>query len=112
MRKLWVCCASLAYRSAFIEQARQLPFHQDWSQQEVERRLTEQIPDLVPGVLRRIVEAAALAAYHAESGHVRLLVCDDAKQFKLVADELALCWVHDGRHYQSMARACRSIVNG
>jgi len=36
---------------------------------------------------------AAMAAYHAESGHVRLLVCDDARQFKLVADE---------RHYQSM----------
>jgi hypothetical protein len=48
------------------------------------------------------MEAAALAAYHAESGHVRLLVCDDARQFKLVADELALCWIHDGRHYRSM----------
>ena len=49
-----------------------------------------------------MMEAAALAAYPAESGHVRLLVCDDARQFKLVADELALCWIHDGRHYQSM----------
>ncbi|HEY8713812.1 MAG TPA: transposase, partial [Candidatus Acidoferrum sp.] len=86
-----------------LERVGQLPFHQDWSQQELQRRLTEQIPDLAPGARSRIVEAAALAAYHAESGHVRLLVCDDAKQFKLVADELALCWVHDGRHYQSMA---------
>ena len=33
---------------------------------------------------------------------MRLLVCDDARQFRLVADELALCWIHDGRHYQSM----------
>lgn len=24
----------------------QLPFHQDWSQEELQRRLTEQIPDL------------------------------------------------------------------
>jgi len=86
-----------------LERVGQLPFHQDWSQQELQRRLTEQIPDLASGALRRIPEAAALAAYHAESGHVRLLVCDDAKQFKLVADQLALCWVHDGRHYQSMA---------
>ena len=81
----------------------QLPFHQDWSQEELQRRLTEQIPDLGPGARSRIVEAAALAAYHAESGHVRLLVCDDAKQFKLVAEQLALCWIHDGRHYQSLA---------
>ena len=84
------------------EQVGQLPFHQDWSEEELQRRLAEQIPDLSEGMRSRTMEAAALAAYHAESGHVRLLVCDDAKQFKLVADELALCWIHDGRHYQSM----------
>lgn len=84
------------------EQVGQLPFHQDWSQEELQRRLTEQIPNLSEGTGRRAMEAAALAAYHAESGHVRLLVCDDARQFQLVADELALCWIHDGRHYQSM----------
>ena len=84
------------------EQLGQLPFHQDWSEEELQRRLAEKIPDLSEGTRSRIAEAAALAAYHAESGHVRLLVCDDARQFKLVADELALCWIHDGRHYQSM----------
>ena len=84
------------------EQVGQLRFHQDWSEEEFARRLAEQIPDLSEEPRRRTMEAATLAAYHAESGHVRLLVCDDAKQFKLVADELALCWIHDGRHYQSM----------
>ena len=85
-----------------VERVGQLPFDQDWSEGELQRRLAEQIPDLGQAAHRRIVEAAALAAYHAEAGHVRLLVCDDAKQFKLVADELALCWIHDGRHYQSL----------
>jgi len=85
-----------------VEGVGQLPFHQDWSETEFERRLAEQIPDLGQAARDRIVAAAALAAYHAEAGHVRLLVCDDAKQFKLVADELALCWIHDGRHYQSL----------
>ena len=33
---------------------------------------------------------------------VRLLVCDDAPQFALVTDELALCWVHEGRHYKKL----------
>ena len=33
---------------------------------------------------------------------VRLLVCDDAPQFTLVTDELALCWVHEGRHYKKL----------
>ena len=81
---------------------RQLPLHQDWSESELNRRLADQIPDLGVVAHERIVEAAAIAAYHAEAGHVRLLLCDDAKQFKLVADELALCWIHDGRHYQTL----------
>lgn len=81
---------------------RQLPFHQDWSESELNQRLADEIPDLGVVAHERIVEAAAIAAYHAEAGHVRLLLCDDAKQFKLVADELALCWIHDGRHYQTL----------
>ena len=85
-----------------IELVGQMRFHQDWSEEEFQRRVAEQIPDLGETARSRIVEAAALAAYHAEAGHVRLLVCDNAKQFKLVADELALCWIHDGRHYQSL----------
>lgn len=84
------------------EQVGQLPFHQDWREEELQQRLAEPNLRVCEATRRRIMEAAALAAYHAESGHVRLLICDDAKQFKLVTDELALCWIHDGRHYQSM----------
>lgn len=29
---------------------------------------------------------------------IRLLLCDDAPQFHLLVDDLALCWVHEGRH--------------
>ena len=33
---------------------------------------------------------------------VQLLVCDDAPQFQWVTDEVALCWVHAGRHYKKL----------
>ena len=33
---------------------------------------------------------------------MRTLVCDDAPQFKLLTEELALCWVHEGRHYKKL----------
>ncbi len=33
---------------------------------------------------------------------VKLLLCDDALQFKLLTDDLSLCWVHDGRHYKRL----------
>jgi len=51
-----------------------------------------------------ILDATAVAAYHAalEFPVVRLLVCDDAPQFTLVTEELALCWVHEGRHYKKL----------
>jgi len=50
------------------------------------------------------MDATAVAAYHAELEYpvVRLLVCDDAPQFTLVTDDLALCWVHEGRHYKQL----------
>jgi|SRR5579859_5293325 len=60
----------------------------------------------IPSVLKtRILEAAAIAAYHAdrEKPIVQILVADDAPQFKFVTEDLALCWVHDGRHYKKLA---------
>lgn len=67
--------------------------------------LGTQLPDLGPQQRRRVLEAAGVAAYHAQSEFpvVRLLVCDDARQFKWVTDELALCWVHEGRHYKKLS---------
>ena len=29
-------------------------------------------------------------------------MADDAPQFKLITEHLALCWVHDGRHYKKL----------
>ena len=46
-----------------------------------------------------------MAAYHAqlEFPVIQLLVCDDAPQFNWLTAELALCWVHEGRHYKKLA---------
>ena len=33
---------------------------------------------------------------------MRALTCDDAPQFKGLTEELALCWVHEGRHYKKL----------
>jgi len=67
--------------------------------------LETQLPDLGPQQQRRVLEAAGVAAYHAQSEFpvVRLLVCDDARQFKWLTDELSLCWVHEGRHYKKLS---------
>jgi hypothetical protein len=46
------------------------------------------------------LDAAAIAAYHAETEFpvLQLLVVDGAGQFNLVTEALALCRVHEGRH--------------
>ena len=68
--------------------------------------LNDLFPNPKKGKLHRIriMEAGAVASYHQETGIpiVKVLVCDDAPQFKLITDELSLCWVHDARHYKRL----------
>jgi len=52
----------------------------------------------------RIKEAAAIAAYHRQTDVpiVDILLADDAPQFKKIVEALALCWIHEGRHYNRL----------
>ena len=52
----------------------------------------------------RIMEACAIAAYRKqrEVPVIKILMCDDAPQFKRLTEELILCWIHDGRHYKKL----------
>jgi hypothetical protein len=82
----------------------QLPQDQVLSEAEFTRRLAVALPTLGGQARRRVFEAAAVAAYHAQQDFpiVDLLLCDDADQFKRLTGELALCWVHDARHYKKL----------
>jgi hypothetical protein len=77
---------------------------QDWDEQTFVERLDTNCPKLNEQQRQTILSAAAVAAYHAEVELpiVRLLLCDDAPQFNWIAEELALCWVHEGRHYKKL----------
>jgi hypothetical protein len=76
-----------------------------YTEAEIEMFLGKYLPDIGGLQKRRVLEAAAIASYHQEERHkvVKLLLCDDAPQFKLVTKELALCWVHDGRYYKKLS---------
>ena len=52
-----------------------------------------------------IEQASAINFYRQQSSVpvVETLVCDDAGQFKLLTDKLALCWIHAGRHYEKLS---------
>lgn len=51
---------------------------------------------------RIILEASALVAYQQRDDLIKILICDDAPQFKSITEYLALCWVHEGRHYKKL----------
>lgn len=56
--------------------------------------------------LRTAIEhAAAIVSYRRQTSVpvIDVLVCDDAGQFKLLTDHLALCWIHAGRHYERLS---------
>lgn len=48
--------------------------------------------------------ALALGYYHTQTQMpvVPVLVVDDASQFNLLSKDLALCWIHEGRHYKKL----------
>ena len=81
-------------------QLAQLPDETSVDEATIHTLLEAHLPGLGPQQRKWILDATAVAAYHAalEFPVVRLLVCDDAPQFTLVTEELALCWVHEGRH--------------
>jgi len=51
---------------------------------------------------RIILEATAISAYRQLPYAIPILVADDAPQFRQIAELLALCWIHDGRHYKKL----------
>ena len=95
---------SLRVSARVTAQLHYLPHDQELSESEFTSLLSQHLPDLGPQQHSRILDAVAIAAYHAQTGFpiVEMLICDDAPQFKLVTDELSLCWIHEGRHYKKL----------
>lgn len=81
-----------------------LPRDQDLDEATLRQWLDAHLPRLGGQTRRLVVDALAVAAYQAQMEWpvVKLLLCDDAPQFALITDELALCWVHEGRHYKKL----------
>ena len=81
-----------------------LPQETVLSEAEFNTLLDTYLPKLGSQHRTRIIEAAAIAFYHQQTDWpvVQTLVCDDAPQFKLLTDNIALCWVHEGRHYKKL----------
>jgi hypothetical protein len=81
-----------------------LPLNTPLSEETTLEWFASLMPTLSAQTQKGVLEAMAVAAYQAQQAVpvVSLLVCDDAPQFPGLTEELALCWVHDARHYQKL----------
>jgi len=77
---------------------------QDWEEAAFLVRLGEGLPRLSNQQRKTLIDAAAVAAYHAQRDYpvVQALVCDDAPQFNWLGQKMMLCWVHEGRPYKKL----------
>jgi hypothetical protein len=80
--------------------------HGKWLTADEIRKLLDQdlASRLNPQQQARVLEAAALSAYYAQTkvAIIAILVSDDAPQFKYLTDCHSLCWIHEGRHYKKL----------
>lgn len=77
----------------------------EWASSELKRLLDEWFGDRNQQLRTALEQAAAIVYYRHQTAVpvVRTLVCDDAGQFKLLTEKLALCWIHEGRHYEKLS---------
>lgn len=89
----------------WINQIKFLPQGTTFTESEFSSLLDKNLSKLGSQNRTRILEAAAIAFYHQQVDIpvVQTLVCDDAPQFKLLTNNLALCWIHEARHYKKLS---------
>jgi len=90
--------------SAVVTALGRLPHGVDLDADTFGALLDAHIPRLGVQQRQRILDAAAIGAYRVQQDVpvVEILVCDDAPQCKGVTADLALCWVHAGRHVKKL----------
>jgi len=104
-RYAWAFLADHGLPGAVVTALGHLPQGVDLDADTFGALLEEHIPRLGPQQRAQILDAAAIGAYRVQQDVpvVEILVCDDAPPFKGVTADLALCWVHAGRHFKKLA---------
>src|SRR2546425_6332574 len=81
-----------------------LPYEQEGKENQLDDLLDEHLPNLGTHPRKLIKDALAIASYRTQPSCpvVELFLCDDAPQFTWLTAELALCWIHEYRHYKKL----------
>jgi hypothetical protein len=74
------------------------------NEENFQKHLAFLLPKLGHQQRKEIMDAAAIAAYWAETDWpvIKNLVCDDASHYNKLTRRMMLCWVHEGRPYKKL----------
>jgi len=103
-RYAWAFLAAHGLPVAILTALGRLPQGVDLDADTFGALLEEHVPRVGPQQRQQVLDAAAIGSYRMQQDVpvVEILVCDDAPQFKGVTAEVALCWVHAGRHFKKL----------
>jgi hypothetical protein len=75
-----------------------------YTESHLDEVLDRHLPIYGSTLRKSVKEALAIATYQRQTAYpvVKLLLCDDAPQFNWLTVQLALCWVHEYRHYKKL----------
>jgi hypothetical protein len=81
-----------------------LSHDQTYTENQLDEALDAHLPKHGANLRKSVKDALAIAAYRTQTAYpvVKLLLCDDAPQFNALTVELALCWIHEYRHYKKL----------
>lgn len=81
-----------------------LPPEQVYTETQLDTLLVAHLPKQGTTLRKLVKDALAIAVYRTQTTYpvVDLLICDDAPQFNALTACLALCWIHEYRHYKKL----------
>ncbi len=81
-----------------------LSHDQTYTENQLDEVLDAHLPKHGANLRKSVKEALAIATYRTQTAYpvVELLLCDDAPQFNWLTAQLALCWIHEYRHYKKL----------
>ena len=91
---------------AIIEGLKELKSDRVYSEEEFEKEILNHplMKNAIPQSIKYVTEGLAIGAYRENflGPRTKILICDDAPQFKEILEYLGLCLIHEERHYKKL----------